>query len=149
MNERESLLLAVCDNPDDDTPRLVFADWLQEHGEEERAEFIRVQIELARGAVKSDLQEREKALLAAHGESWSEPLRTLGLELVNYQKPKPRSINGIEYRRGFPFGVQINEEKAEFADRAPALFQCAPIQRISFYHQWGRASKVSVFSLLK
>ena len=46
MNEREALLKAVCENPDDDTPRLVFADWLQENGEEERAEFIRVQIEV-------------------------------------------------------------------------------------------------------
>ena len=49
MTEREALLKAVCENPDDDTPRLVFADWLQEHGEEERAEFIRLQIALARG----------------------------------------------------------------------------------------------------
>jgi uncharacterized protein (TIGR02996 family) len=48
MNEREAFLLAICENPDDDTPRLVFADWLQEHGDEARAEFIRVQIELAR-----------------------------------------------------------------------------------------------------
>ena len=44
MNERDALLRAVCENPDDDTPRLVFADWLQEHGEGDRAEFIRLQI---------------------------------------------------------------------------------------------------------
>ncbi len=48
MNERDALLHAVCDNPDDDVPRLVFADWLQEHGEEDRAGFIRMQIESAR-----------------------------------------------------------------------------------------------------
>jgi len=40
MTERDALLRAVCENPDDDTPRLVFTDWLQENGEEERAEFI-------------------------------------------------------------------------------------------------------------
>lgn len=34
-------------NPDDDTVRLILADWLTDHGEPERAEFIRVQIELA------------------------------------------------------------------------------------------------------
>jgi uncharacterized protein (TIGR02996 family) len=34
-------------DPDDDTPRLIFADWLDEHGEEERAEFIRLQCEYA------------------------------------------------------------------------------------------------------
>lgn len=38
---------AICSAPDDDTPRLVFADWLEENGEVERAEFIRVQCEFA------------------------------------------------------------------------------------------------------
>lgn len=35
-------------SPDDDTLRLVFADWLDEHDQPERAEFIRIQIELSR-----------------------------------------------------------------------------------------------------
>jgi uncharacterized protein (TIGR02996 family) len=39
---REALIAAVLADPDDDTPRLVFADWLDEHGEHERAEVIRV-----------------------------------------------------------------------------------------------------------
>ena len=43
------LLRAILDDPHDDVPRLVYADWLEEHGDETervRAEFIRVQIEL-------------------------------------------------------------------------------------------------------
>jgi uncharacterized protein (TIGR02996 family) len=48
MGEREALLRAVCENPDDDLPRLVFADWLEEQGELERAEFIRGEVELDR-----------------------------------------------------------------------------------------------------
>jgi uncharacterized protein (TIGR02996 family) len=44
MTEREQLLAAICENQDD-TARLVFADWLQENGELDRAEFIRLQIE--------------------------------------------------------------------------------------------------------
>ena len=47
MGEREALLAAVCANPNDDLPRLVFADWLDENGEPERAEFIRLQVRLA------------------------------------------------------------------------------------------------------
>lgn len=43
----EELLRAILDNPEDDVVRLVYADWLEEHGEGERAEFIRVQVELA------------------------------------------------------------------------------------------------------
>lgn len=48
MSERSAFLAAIIANPDDDTVRLVYADWLQEQGEEDRAEFVRVQVEIAR-----------------------------------------------------------------------------------------------------
>ena len=41
-----ALLRGVEAAPDDDLPRLVYADWLDEHGRHARAEFIRVQCEL-------------------------------------------------------------------------------------------------------
>jgi uncharacterized protein (TIGR02996 family) len=48
MTETErSLLDAVLENPDDDLPRLVYADWLDENGDPKRAEFIRAQIALS------------------------------------------------------------------------------------------------------
>ena len=43
----DAFLEAIIAAPGDDTPRLVYADWLEEHGEGERAEFIRVQIVLS------------------------------------------------------------------------------------------------------
>lgn len=46
--EYQALLRAVCAAPDDDTPRLVAADWLEEHGQRDRAAFVRVQVGLAR-----------------------------------------------------------------------------------------------------
>lgn len=48
MNEREGFLRSIIVNPADDLPRLVFADWLDEHNEPSRAEFIRVQIALGK-----------------------------------------------------------------------------------------------------
>jgi uncharacterized protein (TIGR02996 family) len=48
VTDRADLLAAILANPDDDNVRLVYADWLQEHGDDARAEFIRVQIELAK-----------------------------------------------------------------------------------------------------
>lgn len=48
MNSHEFFLQSVRANPDDDGPRLVYADWLEENGYELYAEFIRVQIELHR-----------------------------------------------------------------------------------------------------
>lgn len=41
-----ALLRGIIANPDDDTARLVYADWLDEHGQHERAELIRAQVEL-------------------------------------------------------------------------------------------------------
>lgn len=40
-------LAAIIADPDDDAPRLIFADWLDENGRSERAEFIRVQCAIA------------------------------------------------------------------------------------------------------
>lgn len=47
LEEREAFLRAIFDTPDDDTPRLVYADWLEEHGFPHHAGLIRVQCELA------------------------------------------------------------------------------------------------------
>lgn len=47
MTTGDALLQAILDEPDADDLRLIYADWLEDHGEEERAEFIRVQCELA------------------------------------------------------------------------------------------------------
>ena len=38
------LLRVILETPADDVPRLIFADWLEEHGEAERAKFIRLSI---------------------------------------------------------------------------------------------------------
>lgn len=46
MSDEEGLLKAVCDFPDDDLPRLAYADWCDENGDPERAEFVRGQIEI-------------------------------------------------------------------------------------------------------
>lgn len=46
-DRRAAFIQAICENPKDDTPRLMYADWLDEHGESERAEFIRVGCELS------------------------------------------------------------------------------------------------------
>jgi uncharacterized protein (TIGR02996 family) len=43
MSDESALLAAILAHPDEDTPRLMYADWLQENGQPERAEFIRLQ----------------------------------------------------------------------------------------------------------
>lgn len=45
MSDRDALLRTILADPDDDVCRLVFADWLEENGEADRAHFVRLQIE--------------------------------------------------------------------------------------------------------
>lgn len=47
MTDEDSLLDAIAESPRDDTPRLVYADWLDEHDRPVQAEFIRLQCTLA------------------------------------------------------------------------------------------------------
>src|SRR5262245_13586688 len=75
----DALLQAVIDDPDDDAVRLVYADFLEDHGQPARADFIRVQIELARDPRRGDLEARELALVKEHESTWVGSLRGLVL----------------------------------------------------------------------
>jgi len=78
VNDASALLAAIRAAPDDDAPRLVYADWLDEHGEMERAEFIRVQCELA-VRESAELRRREVALLDSHHDAFAGACAALGL----------------------------------------------------------------------
>lgn len=79
MNDHAAFLGAICAEPQSDELRLVYADFLDENGDPERAEFIRVGCELAEnrkawpgGAVpwrhlarREVLQQRQRELLDA------------------------------------------------------------------------------------
>jgi uncharacterized protein (TIGR02996 family) len=78
MSDETALLAAIRAAPADDAPRLVYADWLDEHGRPERAEFIRVQCELARHKNRA-LRRREAELLATHHDAFAAHLAAPGL----------------------------------------------------------------------
>jgi uncharacterized protein (TIGR02996 family) len=71
VDDRDAFLRVIRADPTTDGPRLVYADWLDEHGEPARAELIRVQCALAavsRGhATYAALLHRESELLATPG----------------------------------------------------------------------------------
>ncbi|MCE9561249.1 MAG: TIGR02996 domain-containing protein [Planctomycetes bacterium] len=78
MSDEDALLAAIIATPDEDTPRLVYADWLQENGQAERAEFIRLQIQSATldqsGSEAVGLKLRAQQLVNEHASVWLEPL---------------------------------------------------------------------------
>ena len=79
MTHADAFLQAILDAPDDDAPRLLFADWLDEQGDPDRAEFIRVQIALERRAPPG-LRRREQELLSLHESEWAAPVQGMATE---------------------------------------------------------------------
>jgi uncharacterized protein (TIGR02996 family) len=73
MTHEEAFLQAIGEQPEDDLPRLVYADWLTDRGDP-RGEFIHTQCLLARLAEddprRPELEARERDLLARHQEEW-------------------------------------------------------------------------------
>lgn len=47
MNDRTALIRVIAESPDDPLPRLVFADWLDDHDHPHWAEFVRIAIEMS------------------------------------------------------------------------------------------------------
>jgi uncharacterized protein (TIGR02996 family) len=126
----EALLQAILAEPEDDTPRLVYADWLEENGgavEQARADFIRVQCELARlpehDPRSQELRAREKALWAKHRGAFQEGI------------PPHLRRKEVLFRRGFLDELDRRSERSRWGPRkwlahAEALFALHPIHRL-------------------
>lgn len=95
MSDEDALLAAIRAHPDEDTPRLAYADWLDEADRPERAEFIRLQIEAAQPGTserrRQTIAARCKALRNAHITTWLAPI---------LPKKPPWTCPG-EFHRGF------------------------------------------------
>jgi uncharacterized protein (TIGR02996 family) len=105
-----ALLSAAKETPDDDTPRLVLADWLEENGDRHdaaRGELIRVQcdrVRLPSGAARARALRRERALLRRHRDAWfgrlvnfgaGEEVFDRGLMRFQVEKQKLASKGGL------------------------------------------------------
>lgn len=93
--ELDSFLDAVADNRDDDTPRLILADWLEEHNPEaaDFSEFIRLSCKLA--ALELNADKAEKDVRA----------NIRGRVHAIFRKYVPQGLHHYYSRRGFLHGV--------------------------------------------
>src|SRR4051812_46063634 len=145
MTDGEALLRAVLMNPSDDDPRLVYADFLDEHGDPPRAEFIRVQVRrAAEGAIGmlppgqgGPLAARERRLWAGHGRTWGNefgawlaPPRATGGPA--FMAPEARAW-APKFRRGFPVEVGLFPEAFLAPGAAGRLFDSAPLTEVVLY----------------
>jgi uncharacterized protein (TIGR02996 family) len=135
MSDEQGLLTAICDSPEDDVPRLIYADWLDEHGTTKasraRAEFIRLQCESAQLSpedVDVDAAQRrtrlelraDDLLRTSGGESlWRVPLSPMPSPFTF-----PRMTAG-RFVRGFPPFALASPD--EFVTLGEGLFRVSPL----------------------
>jgi uncharacterized protein (TIGR02996 family) len=75
MSIEQGILDDIISHPEVDTPRLVFADWLDEHGDSARAEFIRAQVCLGKSRRSSPPWDLEPLTSIGWGSpgTWRDP----------------------------------------------------------------------------
>lgn len=107
---------AIIEHPDDDLAREVFADWLEEQGEVDRATFIRLECQAARlpfGPERASLEDQARRLRWRHEEDWLGPLHRMSRWW--------RWSRGMVEEGSFQFD--------RFVRHASTLFALAPIRR--------------------
>ena len=119
MATNTDFLQAILANPEEDAPRLIFADWLEEQGQSDRAEFIRGQCELAQ---LTEEHPRYK-LLAAQMETLRAGHETEWL---------PSFLSKVPYRWERGFVSCLWTSPRIFLAIAPKLFIWEPVQHLQF-----------------
>lgn len=125
MTEDDAFVAAILASPGDDGLRLVYADWLEEHGgAPARVEFIRVQVELAQLEADKkenctprwcELSRREKELLGTNdGHYW--------LELA------PGLLADCVLRRGFVADVETTTQ--HWLQYGPGIVRAHPVEKL-------------------
>ena len=130
MGDGDLLLRAILADPADDTPRLVYADWCDENGEPERAEVIRLGVEVGRlglpdgpcppGCPCGGAGNRAAALVAERGDVWNPRLRG--------ERPGGLSFS---WRRGFP--DELHCTLADFERHAADVFARHPVTAVTLF----------------
>src|SRR4051812_46347642 len=137
MDDRRALMAAILANPDEDTPRLALADWLDEHGDKHdraRAEFIRLQIEAA--ALPAGDKRRAKLdaaatkLRDAHKVEWLKPLEPFAGKAIGYP------ATDIDWTRGLLKYLLLHT--GEFLQKAvqkamPDALAAVGVEHLGFY----------------
>ena len=142
VTDGAALIRSVLTAPADDAPRLVYADWLDEQGRAEDAEFIRVQVELARLGFDGGLHTDELGRLR-HAPARVADLTVRQLELWNdgFGRPDlpdtmanwsvyPVNTRGTQVRVRRGFVERLSCESGQFLSLAAELFARQPVTHV-------------------
>jgi uncharacterized protein (TIGR02996 family) len=124
MKMEKAFLSDIVAHSADDAPRLIYADWLDEHGDTDRADHIRTAVALAHlgdyDERRPELLRREQELFLQHGDRWSKPLY--------------KFTRRIEFRRGFVGKMTLQMDK--FLKEAERIFAACPLEEVRPLGLW-------------
>ena len=125
MDEAVALRATIAAHPEADLPRLVYADWLEDGGDDTQAAFIRTQVQLAHEAAWSPLAVRcrHHTPEVLTGKPWRHTLPAVSPRIAAWHPETP-------FRRGAPDWLVVRD-LASFLDDAGRLFDLAPITTLS------------------
>ncbi len=113
MASEASFLSAIAESPDDPAHRLVYADWLDEHGEEERAAYLRLRTQEGRldehwSVERPLLKARADRFWNAHFDAWEARCR----------KAFGKDPNRFFFERGLPEIADVRNPAAAIKNAA-------------------------------
>jgi uncharacterized protein (TIGR02996 family) len=175
VSSAEAFLQAILADPDADGPRLVFADWLDEHGDHSRAEFIRTQIALARmredDPRRQALAARERELIGALRDRWLREyaqrvgrppaelrydvfsfwVRKVGIDIPVEESDDPFSSSFRAYgpeEATFERGMfgWVRIYAGTFCQQMETLFRDWPVRHLCLTQAWGHESELAARS---
>jgi uncharacterized protein (TIGR02996 family) len=133
MTEDEAFLRAILEDPADDGVRLIYADWLEEHGQAERAEFLRLQCARRDTARQWALayKYRESWFRSVLGMRWADPVQwRLGepVDIGLFDEGHRVPVVELQVRRGFVQAVSLSLD--DFQRCAAHLFRSQPVTQV-------------------
>lgn len=117
-NDNDAFIANIIANPDDDGIRLIYADWLRDQGEDDRADLIQVQIELGIQREDRSLRVRENHIINRIFRDGKIP-STL----------KDKSVDVITFVRGLVESISCSASFWE-SNAAAVMRQC-PIRNVT------------------
>jgi uncharacterized protein (TIGR02996 family) len=132
-SDRDSFMRHICEQPADDTPRLIYADWLEEHGgESERAQYIRLSVRL--DAIDRCPKSGDRYFLLPPGEcdhcDIAHRMNAIYEKFHRQAEGESQSLGckTVTLSRGFVSHIQLST--AAFHDHAEAIFRSHPITSV-------------------
>jgi uncharacterized protein (TIGR02996 family) len=143
MDTQRQLYELIRELPEDDAPRLIYADWLDDQGDP-RGEFIRIQCELAKLPVtgqgrRKDLERHEHILLKDFREEWTRSLVAFQVKKAKFHRGFLQEVELISRPQPREISSQFSESWRTLVEQEPGLTSVG----LYLYRDWNEIKQLA------